>query len=58
MRYKTLIGRRFRARTLPTQQTEAAVSCKVLTIMTHFWAGWCRSPSPAFQRQGLNPAHL
>jgi hypothetical protein len=34
MRYKTLIGRRLHARTLPTQKTEVAVGCKVITIMT------------------------
>jgi hypothetical protein len=35
MRYKMLIGRRLRARTLPTQKTEAAAACKVINIMTH-----------------------
>ena len=34
MRYKTLIGRRLHARTLPTQKTEAAIGCKVINIMT------------------------
>jgi transposase len=34
MRYKTLIGRRLQARTLPTQKTEAAAGCKVINIMT------------------------
>jgi hypothetical protein len=34
MRYKTLIDRRLRARTLPTQKTEAAAGCKVINIMT------------------------
>ena len=34
MRYKTLIGRRLHARTLPTQKTEAAAGCKVLNVMT------------------------
>jgi transposase len=34
MRYKTLIGRRLHARTLPTQKTEAAAGCKVINIMT------------------------
>ena len=34
MRYKTLIGRRLHARTLPTQKTEAAAACKVINIMT------------------------
>jgi len=34
MRYKTLIGRRLRARTLPAQKTEAAAGCKVINIMT------------------------
>ena len=35
MRYKTLIGRRLHARTLPTQKTEAAAGCKVINVMTH-----------------------
>jgi Transposase DDE domain len=35
MRYKTLIGRRLHARTLPTQKAEVAVGCKVINIMTH-----------------------
>ena len=35
MRYKTLIGRRLHARTLPTQTTEAAAACKVINVMTH-----------------------
>jgi transposase len=34
LRYKTLIGRRLHARTLPTQKTEAKVACQVLNIMT------------------------
>jgi hypothetical protein len=34
MRYKTLIGRRLHARTLPAQKTEAAAGCKVLNLMT------------------------
>jgi hypothetical protein len=34
MRYKTVIGRRLHARTLPTQKTEAAAGCKVINIMT------------------------
>ena len=34
MRYKTLIGRRLHARTLPTQKTEAAAGCKVINLMT------------------------
>lgn len=33
-RYKTIIGRRLRARTLPNQQTEAKVGCNVLNRMT------------------------
>ena len=33
-RYKTIIGRRLRARTLPTQKTEARVGCSVLNRMT------------------------
>ena len=35
MRYKTLIGRRLYARTLPTQKTEAAAACKAINVMTH-----------------------
>jgi len=34
LRYKTLIGRSLRARSLPTQKVEAAVGCKVMNIMT------------------------
>jgi transposase len=34
MRYKQLIGRPLRARTLPAQQVEAACGCKVMNIMT------------------------
>jgi transposase len=34
MRYKTVIGRRLHARTLPTQKAEAAAGCKVLNVMT------------------------
>jgi hypothetical protein len=33
-RYKVLIGRSLRARTLPAQKVEATVGCKVITIMT------------------------
>jgi hypothetical protein len=33
-RYKTIIGRRLRARTLPSQKTEARVACSVLNRMT------------------------
>ncbi|MCW2240612.1 transposase [Azospirillum canadense] len=33
LRYKTLIGRSLRARTLPTQKAEAAAGCAVLNIM-------------------------
>ena len=32
-RYKSLIGRRLRARSLPGQQTEAAIGCAVLNRM-------------------------
>jgi len=35
MRYKTLIGRRLHARTLPTQKTETAAACKVINVTTH-----------------------
>jgi hypothetical protein len=34
LRYKTVIGRRLYARTLPAQKTEAAVGCKVIDVMT------------------------
>jgi transposase len=34
MRYKTLIGRRLHARTLPMQRAEAAAGCKVINVMT------------------------
>jgi hypothetical protein len=33
-RYKTIIGRGLRARTLPAQKTEARVACSVLNRMT------------------------
>jgi hypothetical protein len=33
-RYKMVIGRGLHAWTLPTQKTEAKVTCKVITIMT------------------------
>jgi transposase len=36
MRYKTVIGRRLHARTLPMQRAEAAAGCKVINIMTSF----------------------
>jgi hypothetical protein len=35
MRYKTVIGRRLHAQTLPTQKAEASAGCKVINIMTH-----------------------
>ena len=34
-RYKTIIGRRLQARTLPNQQTEAKIGCNVLNRMTN-----------------------
>ncbi len=34
MRYKQVIGRGLRARSLPTQKVEAAIACKVMTIIT------------------------
>ena len=34
LRYKTIIGRALRARTLPAQMVEARVGCKVLNRMT------------------------
>lgn len=34
MRYKTVIGRRLHARTLPTQKAGAAAGCKVINIMS------------------------
>jgi hypothetical protein len=33
-RYKTVVGRRLNARTLPNQQTEAKNGCNVLNRMT------------------------
>src|SRR5690242_7639004 len=33
-RYKNIIGRRLRARTLPNQRTEAKIGCNVLNRMT------------------------
>jgi len=36
LRYKMLIGRSLRARTLSAQKVEAAAGCKVLNIMTSF----------------------
>ena len=42
-RYKTVIGYRLRARTLPAQKTEAKVACSVLNRMT-------RLGMPVFQR--------
>jgi hypothetical protein len=33
-RYKTIIGRRLHARTLPNQRTEAKIACNVLNRMT------------------------
>ena len=33
-RYKTIIGRGLRSRTLPTQKTEARVGCVALNRMT------------------------
>ena len=33
-RYKTIVGRRLRARTLPNQRTEAKIDCKVLNRIT------------------------
>jgi hypothetical protein len=35
-RYKTIIGRRLQARTLPNQRTEAKIGCNVLNRMTSF----------------------
>jgi hypothetical protein len=35
-RYKTIIGRRLQARTLPNQRTEAQIGCNVLNRMTTF----------------------
>jgi len=33
-RYKVVIGRTLRARTLPTRKTEGKIGCKVLNVMT------------------------
>jgi hypothetical protein len=35
-RYKTIVGRRLQARTLPTQRIEAKIGCNVLNRMTSF----------------------
>jgi hypothetical protein len=35
-RYKTIINRRLRARTLPNQRTEARIGCNALNRMTYF----------------------
>jgi hypothetical protein len=35
-RYKTIIGRRLQARTLPKQRTEAKIGCNVLNRMARF----------------------
>lgn len=35
MRYKPLIGRSLRARSLPAQKVEAAIACKLMNIMTN-----------------------
>ena len=34
LRYKVVIGRTLRDRTLPTQKAEAKIGCKVLNVMT------------------------
>ncbi|EIM24346.1 hypothetical protein [Microvirga lotononidis] len=34
MRYKTVMGRRLHARSLPPQKTEAAAGCKIVNVMT------------------------
>ena len=41
-RYKTIIGRRLQARTLPKQRTEAKIGCNVLNRMTR-----CGMPASA-----------
>jgi hypothetical protein len=33
LRYKVVIGRTLRARTLPTQKAEAKIGCKVFNVM-------------------------
>jgi hypothetical protein len=33
-RYKTIVGRRLNARTLPNQRSEAKIGCNVLNRMT------------------------
>jgi hypothetical protein len=48
-RYKGVIGRRLRARTLPSQKTEARVACSVLNRMT-------RLGRPVSQRIALRAA--
>jgi hypothetical protein len=34
LRYRVLIGRSLRVRTLPAQKVEATVGCKVMSVMT------------------------
>lgn len=34
-RYKTIIGRRLRSRTMPSQRTEVRIACAILNTMTH-----------------------
>jgi hypothetical protein len=45
-RYKVVIGRTLRARTLPTQKTEAKIGCKVLNDMT---ASVCQYPTASLE---------
>ena len=40
-RYKPIIGRRLRARTLPNQRTEAKIGCNVLNRMTRLGMPIC-----------------
>jgi len=47
-RYKTIIGRRLHARTLPNQKTEAKIACNALNRMTD-WI--CRSPFVSNKRR-------
>ena len=45
LRYKVLIGRSLRARTLSAQKVEATVGCKVINIMSSLGMPVSRRPA-------------
>ena len=53
-RYKTVIGRRLHARTLPNQRTEAKVGCNVLNRVTSRHAGLRSGPAPTVDLGSLD----